>query len=144
MQFRRFGNFRGRRTPSPRCPRAYITSRHGARGFFARVRGIAYVAVTQSAGSPLVVRWITSLSIRSLTCRWITSLPTPLSLSLSLSDYWIVSLPLPPSSYALLTEEDAHSNEVGHWCEVGRATFIGAAPTLLSGSWERTPDVVRR
>ena len=42
--------------PPPRCPRAYITSRHDARGFFARVRGIAYVAVTQSAGSPLVVR----------------------------------------------------------------------------------------
>jgi len=61
---------------------------------------------------------------------------------LSLSDYWIVSLPLPPSSYALLTEEDAYLNEVGHWCEVGRATFIGAAPHSLE--CERTPDVVRR
>ena len=80
-----------------------------------------YVATVTIAYSEYLTA--AAVSVASL-CRWITSLPLPLSLL----DYWIISLPLPPSFYALLTEEDAYPNEVGHWREVGRSTFIGAAP----------------
>jgi len=86
---------------------------------------VDYVATVTIAYSEYLTA--AAVSVASL-CRWITSLPLPLSLSLL--DYCIISLPLPPSFYALLTEEDAYLNEVGHWREVGRSTFIGAAPPL--------------
>jgi len=91
---------------------------------------------------------LTSLPIRSLICRWITSLPTSLSLSLSLSLSRISGLYLYryrrlPTLFSPKKTLTRTKSVTGVKSAVRRLLVL-PPPTLLSGSCERTPDVVRR